>query len=116
MLACRLCLALGIDDPEQWLQTASERKLTLWRAFYRLEPWGAEFHRSATQSAMTSGVMAMIAAGQGQKVEMRSMEDFMPSDWADAEKRKQKKKRPNTGKVLGLFAKLAPTANKRRMN
>ena len=42
MLACRVCLAIGESDPEQWLEDVPERVFELWEAFYAVEPWGDE--------------------------------------------------------------------------
>lgn len=42
MLACRLCLAFGIEDPEQWLEDCPRRVLNVWRAFASADRWGDE--------------------------------------------------------------------------
>lgn len=80
-LACRVCLALGIDDPEAWLDTVSPRTLAIWSAFYRVEPWGNEYERSAGVAALISAQTAMIAATVAQKMTPQPVSDFMPSNW-----------------------------------
>jgi len=42
VLACRLCLKLGISDPEQWLEDVDDELWSLWKSYYALEPWGNE--------------------------------------------------------------------------
>ncbi|QDV86915.1 phage tail assembly protein T [Stieleria magnilauensis] len=114
MLACRLCLALGIDDPEAWLDSASERQLALWQAFYRIEPWGAEFHRSATQASLASAAISMAAAANGQKIEIQEFGSFMPSDWIGESKRKKRTKQAVNQSVKALSG-MFPTADKIRV-
>ena len=70
------------DDPELWLAQADPRKLAIWQAFYRVEPWGNDQHSQAMTSAMVSGVMAITAAGLGGKFSPQNESDFMPADWA----------------------------------
>ena len=116
MLACRVCLAIGHDDPEGWLETVTSRQLALWKAFYQLEPWGADFERSAAQSALLSGQISMMAAGYGQQIESQGLEDFMPSDWANAtKKQKPRRKRMSPKRVGAMFASMFPTADKRQI-
>lgn len=79
--ACRVCLALGIADPESWLDSVSPRTLALWQAFYRIEPWGRDYERDAILSMMVSQVSSFIAAGNGAKVKPIPMADFMPAEW-----------------------------------
>lgn len=117
MLACRLCLAIGNDDPEAWLESASERQLLIWKAFYRLEPWGMEFHRHATLSTLISGLVSMIAASNGQKLDVRDFAEFMPSDWIDpAKKPSPKKRKKKLASTLNMLAACVPTAQQRRIN
>lgn len=117
MLACRVCLAVGKDDPESWLESVSERQLLIWKAFYQIEPWGMEFHRHATESSLVSGLISMIAASNGQAVPMREFAEFMPADWRDPEKKRTPKKRKqNLATTLNQLAAVVPTANQRRIN
>lgn len=75
-------MALGIDDPEEWLEHVSPRTLALWEAFYRFEPWGADYERSAMQMHLADANMSMLAATVGQKRKTLLLKDFMPRDWA----------------------------------
>lgn len=79
--ACRLCLALGIDDPEDWLDKVSPRTFALWQAYYQIEPWGKEHERDAMQSMQLHNIAANIAASYGVKVDALSLQDFMPGTW-----------------------------------
>lgn len=81
-----MCLALGIDDPEQWLHEASSRKLAFWEAFFKVEPFGCEWERHAIQSTLLSCLMVTVAATAGGKGKPQKLEDFMPGSWVGAEK------------------------------
>lgn len=85
-LAGRVCLALGIDDPEQWLHEASKRKVDFWEAFFRVEPFGCDWERSAIQSTLISCLMMTVAATAGGKGKPQKLEDFMPQVWDGAKK------------------------------
>ena len=85
-LACRLCLQLGIDDPEQWLEETTPRKLAIWQAFYRVEPWGNDYERSAVTNALLNAVLAMIGATNGQEIKTHGIDDYMPGDWTHRKK------------------------------
>lgn len=80
-LACRVCLALGIDDPEAWLATVSQRTLAVWEAFYMLEPWGQDYQRDAIISAQLSALSCSVAASHGAKQKPIPVQDFMPANW-----------------------------------
>ena len=80
-LACRVCLAVGVDNPVAWLENIEPQTLAIWRAFYRVEPWGSEMERSAEQSSLTSLVLSMVAAGNGVEIKPQQVDDFMPGDW-----------------------------------
>jgi len=91
-LACRVCLQLGIDDPEAWLDTVPERVLALWAAFYRVEPWGNGYERTAAISSLLSANLAMAAASCGSEMTIQPTGDFMPSNWIGQERKKPKRK------------------------
>ena len=112
-MACRLCLAIGHDDPEAWLDTATERQLALWKAFYRLEPWGAEMHRSASTNTLLTSVLSMMAASHGQQLESSEMKDFMPSDWIDTAKPVKRTRGMGMDAFHSIVKSSVPTADKR---
>jgi len=83
-----VCLALGIDDPEQWLHEATSRKLAIWEAYYKVEPWGSEWERSAM---VTASVTNTVAACHGvKKKDMSDLQDYMPADWVGRKAKKTK--------------------------
>lgn len=87
-----MCLKLGIDDPEQWLEDCPDRVFEVWEAYSRLEPWWGERELLAKLLAVSRCLLAgkydedkvakvlanadMIAAG------------YMPGDWVDQPERK----------------------------
>ena len=75
-----MCLQLGIDDPEAWLDSVSERVLDVWWSYYQCEPFGSHWEQVASLSSMIHSNTAMIAATKGVKVEPMSVVDFLPSD------------------------------------
>jgi len=85
-LAGRVCLHLGIDDPEQWLHEASSRKVAFWEAFFRVEPFGCDWERDAIKSTLLSCLMMTVAATAGGKGKPQKLEDFMPAIWEGARK------------------------------
>ena len=87
MLACRLCLRLGIDDPEQWLEDVPDRVYSLWDAYSQIEPWWSE----REMLAQLVGLVRMMLAGKysEENVEkaLRNADmlaaSYMPPDWVD---------------------------------
>ena len=63
---------MGIWDVEGWKKQISVRQLMRWQAYWRVEPFGDEWRRSA-RAALTS------AAGFGAKLEAGSEDRFLPS-------------------------------------
>lgn len=77
-----MCLALGIDDPIGWLESAPPRVVRFWEAFFRIEPFGCDWERSALQASMTSALTATVAASAGAKnPKVWQVSDFMPQNW-----------------------------------
>lgn len=72
MFVYRLALAHGIWNVEQWKRRLTVRQLRQWMAYWRVEPFGDEWRRSARQ-ALTA------AAGFGAKPEPDSEDRFLPS-------------------------------------
>lgn len=87
--ACRVCLELGIDDPETWLDLIPERVFDLWWSYYQCEPFGRNWEQSASIAASVSNVASMIAASNGVKSDPASVLDFMPSESLPWMKRKK---------------------------
>lgn len=118
MLACRVCLEGGFsDDPEAWLDTVTERQLLTWQAYYRIEPFGGQFHRSAETNSLLSGILSLIAASHGQKLPPAKFKDFMPSNWIEPKKSKQRIK-ANPRSIIRTekqFAAAVPTWKQRRI-
>ena len=80
-----MCLKLGIDDPEKWLATKPKRVVNLWAAYWRLEPWGLEWHRHASMMSVLYMLCTNIACMFGGKSDSKAyrFRDWMPSDWQD---------------------------------
>ncbi len=58
MLACRLCLRFGVQDPEQWLEDVPDRVWELWKAYYALEPFGGERELAAKSVVIAKRLLA----------------------------------------------------------
>lgn len=71
---------LGIDDPEAWLDSISDRVFDVWYAYYQCEPFGSHWEQTASVASMLHSNTAMLAAGRGAKMEAAKVVDFMPCD------------------------------------
>ena len=91
MLAGRLALQLGIDDPEQWLELQPERVIAFWEAFDAIEPIGCEWERWASLMSMVESVFAAILNQNLQKqdrITPRNPEQFLPREMRSKKVRK----------------------------
>lgn len=80
-----MCLRFGIDDPEQWLESCSLRKLNIWHAYYAIEPWGDEQRiLAAIVASVRQLVMFKIDGDKAEKlIELleRVAACYMPGEW-----------------------------------
>ena len=88
-----MCLALGIDDPEAWLDSVDERTIAIWEAYYQIEPFGNQWQQTASLLSMLSVSQALQAATGGHKMKPLPPIDFMPHDSLGWAKRTKQKKR-----------------------
>lgn len=72
MFLYRLALELDIPHPEAWKKRLTVRQLRKWMAYWRVEPFGDDWRRSARESLT-------IAAGMGAKPDPEAEERFLPS-------------------------------------
>jgi hypothetical protein len=68
----RLALELKIPNPEAWKKRLTVRQLRKWMAFWKVEPFGDSWRRSAREALTT-------ASGFGAKVDPDAEEKFLPS-------------------------------------
>lgn len=87
MLACRLCLSLGIDDPEQWLEDCPDRVFAVWEAYSQVEPWWGQ--RELLARIVASLRCLLAGKYESDKVEgvLKNLDTiaagYMPGDWVD---------------------------------
>lgn len=105
--ACRVCLELGIDDPEEWLNSISDRVFNVWWAYYQCEPFGSHWEQTASLAAVVHANTAMLAATRGVKLEPMSVVDFVPSDSMKWHKRTRTKAGVSHPKVQSEILKRA---------
>ena len=106
-MACRVCLRLGVSDPERWLDEQPKRVVYLWAAYYRLEPWGNEWLRSAMLLQTLHWIGDMVAAwitGGKHKPTAYEISRWMPSDWVSPLGKQGKRK--TLRKQLDVLAKM----------
>lgn len=72
MFLYRLAIELGIANPEAWKRKLSVRQLKKWMAYWKVEPFGDHWRRSAREAITT-------AAGFGAKPDPDAEEKFLPS-------------------------------------
>lgn len=104
MLACRLCLAFGEQDPEQWLEKCPRRVLNIWRAFAQAEGWDTERYLAAQTAVATRRLLLTKYQRDDREKVMRSLFDEAASYLSDYEKEERKADMPDPG-VLKALAK-----------
>lgn len=87
-----MCLKLGIDDPEQWLEDCPERVYEVWDAYSRLEPWWGERELLARLLAAVRCLLAGNYAEDKVAAVMKNADDiamvYMPYDYIGQPERK----------------------------
>lgn len=99
-------MALGIDDPEAWLDRIDQRTFDIWEAYYQCEPFGNEWAQTASVLSMVSGLQSMTAAVNGQKMKVVEPLDFMPGDslsWKRRQKAAPKRGGITDGKLQTTY-------------
>lgn len=99
-----MCLQLGIDDPEAWLDAASDEQLALWQAFDRIEPIGRDWERHAAAMSMIDGLYALTLNVNvpDNEYKPRQLKDFLPPGYMDpTEKIPFKKQMAAMAKIAG---------------
>jgi len=82
----------------QWLHEASPEKLATWDAFFKIEPWGCDWERTAVVAQTVSNT---VAACHGVKYKsLYKLSDFMPTSWFGRRKSKQ----TNVQSIQDFFA------------
>lgn len=94
MLACRLCLSFGEQDPEQWLEQCPPRVLNVWRAFAIADGWFTE-RRLAAVSAIALKRLVALKHKEEYRVEVLASIDkvadkYVPLDWQWGEQDEEK--------------------------
>lgn len=80
----RLALQRGgeaIDNPVEWWDNLPDSVVEFWQAYYRIEPFGGEWHRNAKVCQMLHLTAMRFAAGKAEK--LMPIGDFMPADWVE---------------------------------
>ena len=67
----RLACHLGIEDPDNMARRMSVRQMRRWVAFYRVEPFGNDWRRTARH-------LVLLASAMGAKVREDAEEMFIP--------------------------------------
>lgn len=104
-MAGRLCLELGIDDPEQWLEDTPKRIVDFWENYYRVEPFGLPWHQTAQTAELLEWIYTMFVARAGQKHDPRKFRDFMPHSFFE-------ERPPLTGNLMSKLEQIARRAER----
>jgi hypothetical protein len=89
MLACRLCLSFGEQDPEQWLESCPKRVLNIWRAFADVEGWHRERYLAAQSAVSLKRLVMFKVKEDSRQVVLKDIDkaanNHMPHDlqWSD---------------------------------
>jgi hypothetical protein len=96
----------AVDDPMAWLDSLPDDVLTLWDAYYRLEPWGGEYHRHAAEMEVLETILAYVVnrhvTEKSKVYKPRSRADFMPAGYAG--ERPKKKPKQTIGAQVAAMA------------
>ena len=91
-----MCLALGIDDPIAWLDSKDKEVIDGWEAYFRVEPWGLEWHQNAMVCQMLDGVLGSVLASLGVEHNYADATQFMPAGYVGkSDKPKRPKQTPD---------------------
>lgn len=78
----------AIDDPRAWYDSLPDEVVSLWDAYWQLEPWGCDWLRHAEQMVMLDHIYALVA-NRGLSRDQRHLaykprrrKAFMPADYA----------------------------------
>lgn len=77
MLACRLCLAFGEQDPEQWLEDCPKRVLNIWRAFSVADGWGMQRRHATAKAVATKRLLAFKYAEGSRKEALQAFDELV---------------------------------------
>ena len=85
MLACRLCLRFGEQDPEQWLEDVPDRVWAVWKAYYSVEPFGNERELFAKLVVIAKRLLATKYQADSMESALESVDRLtgceMPWEW-----------------------------------
>lgn len=115
-MACRLALRLGVENPYDLLERIEPDVMLLWRAFYRLEPFGDEYLRDAMIAREVASVRSFIAAGSGVEVRVPPIRAYMPPGYTTGVRRgasRRQRSRESIAKAKGAFAAMFGGGGKR---
>jgi hypothetical protein len=91
IFAHKLCLKLGIDDPEQWLEDVPERVISNWEEYDRIDPFGQEWHQTASTNQMLYGLLEYHYRTHKVKLKRAAFHHFMPQQYRSVKPKKQKR-------------------------
>ena len=92
----------AVDDPRAWWDSLPSDVVTLWDAFYRLEPWGGEYQRHAAECELLESIFAKLINRDIPKdrrdliYKPRQRRQFFPGDYAG-----ESPKRTKASKTIG---------------
>lgn len=89
-----MCLALGIDNPIAWLDSKDKDVLDGWEAYFRVEPWGLDWHQNAMVCQQVENLTEAIAASHGLPYQKTPYADYLPAGTLCDQKQKRKSQTP----------------------
>jgi len=93
-------LALGIADPEAWLDETPREVIDGWEAYFCVEPWGMSWHQNALTCTMLDQILGSVLAYLGAKHEPEGYQQFMPVNYVGRTGSKQKSRRKQTPEMM----------------
>jgi hypothetical protein len=80
----RLALERGgeaIDNPFAWWDSLPDGVVEFWQAYYRVEPFGGQWHRHATTCMMLDRLALRFSAERNERIQ--PFASWMPADWVE---------------------------------
>jgi hypothetical protein len=75
----RLCLRLGIDDPEEWMNTVGRDRVDRWLLYCGHEPLSQPWDHTAAVCTELYRISQMLAAKVGVELPERTADSWIPA-------------------------------------
>ena len=86
---------MAVDDPRAWFDSLPDDVVALWDAYYRIEPFGNDYHRHAEMCEILEHIYAVVVnrgmSSRANMIRPRKRRVFFPPDYVGQRERKARK-------------------------